>query len=86
LGQENWGRFSDPVVDALFQQQAKAMNEQERMQLVKDMDKRILEKVWRIQGLWMTRIEVRAAKIRNYEPQPSHWMNRRFEDVWLAEK
>ena len=85
-GQENWGRFSDPVVDALFQQQAQEMNEQQRMQLVKDIDKRVLEKVWRIQGLWMTRIEVRAAKIRNYEPQPSHWMNRRFEDVWLAEK
>lgn len=49
------------------------------------MDKRILEKVWRIQGLWYTRIEVRSAQIRNYEPQPSHWMNRRFEDVWLAQ-
>jgi len=45
-----------------------------------------LEKVWRIQGLWYTRLEVHSAKIRNYEPQPSHWMNRRFEDVWLAEK
>jgi ABC-type transport system substrate-binding protein len=85
-GQENWGRFSDPAVDALFQQQAKEMDAQKRMQLVREMDKRILEKVWRIQGLWMTRIEVRAAKLRNYEPQPSHWMNRRFEDVWLAEK
>jgi hypothetical protein len=45
-----------------------------------------LQKVWRIQGLWNTRLEVRSARIRNYEPQPSHWMNRRFEDVWLAEK
>ena len=83
---ENWGRFSDPVVDTLFQQQAREMNEQKRIQLVREMDKRILEKVWRIQGLWNSRLEVRAAKIRNYEPQPSHWMNRRFEDVWLAEK
>ena len=48
-GQENWGRFSDPV-DALFQQQAQEMNEQQRMQLVKDIDKRVLQKVWRIQG------------------------------------
>jgi peptide/nickel transport system substrate-binding protein len=85
-GSENYGRFSDSVADALFQQQAREMDEQKRIQLVKEMDKRILEKVWRIHGLWTTRLEVRSAKIRNYEPQPSHWMNRRFEDVWLAEK
>ena len=83
---ENWGRFSDPVVDNLFQQQAREMDVQKRIQLVKEMDKRVLEKVWRIQGLWNTRLEVRTTKIRNYEPQPSHWMNRRFEDVWLAEQ
>jgi len=82
----NYGRFSDPVVDGLFQQQAREMDEQKRKQLVQQIDRRILEKVWRIQGLWTNRLEVRSAKIRNYEPQPSHWMNRRFEDVWLAEK
>jgi ABC-type transport system substrate-binding protein len=85
-GSENYGRFSDPVADAFFQQQAQEMNEEKRIQLVKEMDRRILEKVWRIQGLWTIRLEVRSPKIRNYEPQPSHWMNRRFEDVWLAEK
>ena len=82
----NWGRFSDPVADALFQQQAKEMDEQQRIPLVKEMQKRVLEKVWRIQGLIGTRLELRSARMRNYEPQPSHWMNRRFEDVWLAEK
>jgi peptide/nickel transport system substrate-binding protein len=82
----NWGRFSDPVVDQLFQQQTREMDESKRIQLVKQIDKRILQKAWRIQGLWATRPEVRSAKLRNYEPQPSHWMNRRFEDVWLAAK
>ena len=83
---ENWGRFSDPVVDKLFEQQSREMDPQKRIELVKQIDKRVLEKVWRIHGLWNTRLEVRSAKIRNYTPQPSHWMNRRFEDVWLAEK
>jgi peptide/nickel transport system substrate-binding protein len=82
----NWGRFSDPVVDKLFEQQAREMDEAKRVQLAKQIDRRILEKVWRVQGLWATRPEVRSARIRNYTPQPSHWMNRRFEDVWLAEK
>jgi peptide/nickel transport system substrate-binding protein len=85
-GQENWGRFSDPVVDELFKKQAQEMNEQKRIQLVKEIDTRILEKVWRIQGLWTNRMEVRIARIRNYEAHPSHWANRRFEDTWLAEQ
>jgi len=29
---------------------------------------------------------VRTARLRNYEPMPSHWNNRRFEDAWLAVK
>jgi peptide/nickel transport system substrate-binding protein len=82
----NWGRFSDPVVDKLFEQQSREMDEQKRIALVQQLDRRVLEKVWRIQGLWTNRLEVRSTKIRNYTPQPSHWMNRRFEDVWLAEK
>jgi peptide/nickel transport system substrate-binding protein len=83
---ENWGRMSDPIIDQLFAAQSREMNEAKRIELVKELDKRILEKAWRIQGLWTTRLEVRTARLRNYEPMPSHWNNRRFEDVWLAAK
>jgi peptide/nickel transport system substrate-binding protein len=83
---ENWGRMSDPVVDDLFALQSKEMNEAKRIQLVKQMSRRVLEKAWRIHGLWTTRLEVRTARLRNYEPLPSHWNNRRFEDVWLTAK
>ncbi len=83
---ENWGRMSDPVIDDLFSLQSKEMNEAKRIQLVKEMSRRILAKAWRIQGLWTTRLEVRTARLRNYEPMPSHWNNRRFEDAWLAAK
>jgi peptide/nickel transport system substrate-binding protein len=83
---ENWGRFKDPVVDDLFEKQKVETDEQKRAQLVKDMQKRIIEKTWEIMGLWWTRIEARSAKIQNYTPHPSHWLNRRLEDVWLAEK
>jgi peptide/nickel transport system substrate-binding protein len=83
---ENWGRFKDPIVDELFEKQKVERDERQRAQLVKDMQKRILEKTWVIPGLWWTRLEVRSARIRNYEPMPSHWLNRRLEDVWLTEK
>jgi peptide/nickel transport system substrate-binding protein len=83
---ENWGRFKDPVADEFFAKQKVERDEQKRSQLVKDMQKRIIEKNWVLMGLWWTRLEVRSARIRNYEPMPSHWLNRRLEDVWLAEK
>ena len=83
---ENWGRYKDPVVDELFHKQKVERDEQKRAQLVKDMQIRIIDKTWQIMGLWWTRIEVRSARLHNYEPQPSHWLNRRLEDVWLSEK
>lgn len=82
----NWGRFSDSEIDRLFEQQKVERDEEKRAQLVKDLQKQLIDKTWEIMGLWWTRIEVRSARIRNYDPHPSHWQNRRLEDVWLAEK
>jgi peptide/nickel transport system substrate-binding protein len=83
---ENWGRFSDPVVDKLFEQQKVELDEQKRIHLAKEMQQELMKKAWWLPGLWWSRAEVRSARIRNYEPMPNHWMNRRLEDVWLAEK
>jgi peptide/nickel transport system substrate-binding protein len=85
-GSTNYARISIPEVDALYEQQKKEINEQKRIQLVKEMQKLVLEKAWWIPGLWWTRIEVRSARIRNYEPHPIHHQNRRLEDVWLAQQ
>ena len=41
--QENWGRFSDPMIDALFAQQSREMDEQKRIQLVKEIETRLAE-------------------------------------------
>jgi peptide/nickel transport system substrate-binding protein len=80
----NYGRFSDPVVDNLFAQQKVELDEQKRIQLAKELQKEVIKKGWFLPGLWWTRAEVRSSRIRNYEPHPNHWMNRRLEDVWLA--
>ena len=82
----NWGRFSDPAVDQLFEQQKVERDEHKRAQLVRELQKEVIKKAWWIPGLWWTRLEVRSARLHNYEPMPSHWMNRRLEDVWLSER
>jgi hypothetical protein len=56
------------------------------IQIAKELQKEVIRKAWFLPGLWWTRAEVRSSHIRNYEPHPNHWMNRRLKDVWLAEK
>jgi peptide/nickel transport system substrate-binding protein len=85
-GSSNYGRFSDPQVDALFEQQKVTLDMPKRIKLVKELQKVVMQKVWWMPALWWTRIEVRSASIQNYEPLHSHWMNRRLEDVWLAKE
>jgi len=82
----NFGRFSDPVVDKLFEQQKVELDEQKRIHLVKELQKELIKKAWWLPCLAWTRAEVRSSRIRNYEPLPNHHMNRRLEDVWLAKK
>jgi peptide/nickel transport system substrate-binding protein len=82
----NYSRFSEPEADVLFEKQKVELDEKKRIQYVKDFQRKILEKAHWLPGLWWTRIEVRSSLIKNYEPQHSHWMNRRLEDVWLAQK
>ena len=81
---ENWGRFSDPVVDKLFEQQKVERDEQKRIQLVKDMQKRLMEKTWELMacGGAVSRCGRRVSATT--KPMPNHWLNRRLEDVWLA--
>jgi peptide/nickel transport system substrate-binding protein len=83
---QNYGRFSDPVIDKLFQQQAVELDEQKRIQIAKELQKHLINKAWWLPCMAWTRAEVRSTRIRNYEPHPNHWMNRRLEDVWLAKK
>jgi peptide/nickel transport system substrate-binding protein len=82
----NYGRFSDPALDKLFKQQKVELDEQKRIDLAKELQKELIRKGWWLPCLAWTRGEVRSTKIRNYEPMPNHWMNRRLEDVWLAKK
>ena len=53
--QKTGAAFSDPVVDKLFEQQKVELDEQKRIQLVRDMQKEIMKKAWWLPGLWWSR-------------------------------
>jgi peptide/nickel transport system substrate-binding protein len=85
-GTGNDGLISDPAVDALFEKQKVELNEEKRIALVREAQKIVMGKVYWMSGLWWKRYETRSRLIKNYEPMHFHHMNRRMEDVWLAEK
>jgi peptide/nickel transport system substrate-binding protein len=82
---QNWGRFSDPVIDDLFSRQARALDEGERKKLITQLEKRLLANAYYVPGLWWTRNVVHWSKVRNYVAPPNHYSNQKLQDVWLAE-
>jgi peptide/nickel transport system substrate-binding protein len=84
-GSRNWGRFSNPAVDDLYQRQARTLDPAERRKLVIELQKIVLDNAYHIPGLWWSRNVVHWAKMKNYIAQPSHFTNQKLQDVWLAE-
>jgi peptide/nickel transport system substrate-binding protein len=81
----NWGRFSNPVIDDLFARQTRTLDPVERRKLVIEIQKTILENAYHMPGLWWSRRVVHWAKVKNWIAQPSHFTNQKLQDVWLSE-
>lgn len=81
---ENYMGLEDPVIDKMYEQQSRELDAQKRIEIVKDMQRRILENAYFMQGLWSSRAVVHAAEVKNYVAHPSHYTNQRLQDVWLA--
>jgi peptide/nickel transport system substrate-binding protein len=84
-GSRNWGRFSNPAVDDLYQRQARTLDPAERRKLVIEAQKIVLDNAYHMPGLWWTRNLVHWAKMKNYVAHPSHFTNQKLQDIWLAE-
>ena len=83
----NYSRFSDPVLDDLYEKQSHAKTLKERLKHIRAFEKRVLdEKVYTFPTLWWYKINPHSAKVRGWKQLPSHYLNQDLKDVWLAEK
>jgi len=82
---QNWGRFSNPAIDDLYDRQARTLDPAERRRLVVELQKIVLENAYQIPGLWWSRNVVHWAKMKNWVAPPSHFTNQKLQDVWLSE-
>jgi ABC-type transport system substrate-binding protein len=80
----NYPGVSEPVYDQMFEQQSQTLDPQQRIALVKDMQRLLLGQAVFLQGLWASRTVVQVARVHNYVAHPSHYTNQRLQDVWLV--
>jgi len=81
----NYGRYKDPVLDALYDKQGRATNPEERKQLIRQFEKRLLdEEAHYLMTLQWHRIIPHSAKVKGWMITPSHYLNNTLDTVWLA--
>ena len=82
----NYGRYNDSVLDDLYERQSRATDKAERLKLLRQLEKRVLdEKVYQFDLLWWQRIVPHWAKMKGWKITPSHYVNQDLRDVWLSE-
>jgi len=80
----NYGRYVDRVLDELYEKQARAANPEERKQLIRQFEKRLLdEEAHYILTLQWHRIIPHSSKVKGWQITPSHYLNNQLDTVWL---
>jgi peptide/nickel transport system substrate-binding protein len=86
LSPVNYSRYSDPVLDELYQKQSRARDREERRRYVREFERRLLdEEVHYIYTFQWHRIVPHSARVRGWTITPSHFLNNQLDTVWLAE-
>jgi peptide/nickel transport system substrate-binding protein len=82
----NYGRYNDSVLDNLYEKQSRATNPKERLKIIRQFEKRVLdEKTYQFNLLWWQRIVPHSVKVKGWKITPSHYVNQDLRDVWLAQ-
>ncbi len=81
----NYSRYTDPVLNDLYEKQSRATDAQERLKLLRQFERRVLdEKAYQFHVLWWQRIIPHWKKVKGWTITPSHYLNQDLRDVWLA--
>jgi len=82
----NWGRYTDRVLDDLYQKQSRAIDPDERRRYVREFERRLVDdEAHYFPALQWHRIVPHSAKLRGWTITPSHYLNQQLDQVWLTE-
>jgi len=80
----NHGRYTDRVLDDLYDRQNQAANDEERKKYIRAFEKRLLdEEAHYLMTLQWQRIIPHNAKVKGWTITPSHYLNNTLDVVWL---
>ncbi|MDP8921658.1 MAG: ABC transporter substrate-binding protein [Chloroflexota bacterium] len=81
----NYGRYKDPEVDQLFDQQSRESDPEQRKQLIWKLEERLIgEQAYVLPLIWWQRIIPHSAQVKGWRALPSHYINQDLGNVWLA--
>ena len=82
----NYGRYKDPVLDKLYDEQSRATDAEKRKQIIRQFEKRVLdEEAHYLMTLQWHRIIPHSSKVKGWTVTPSHYLNNTLDTVWLTE-
>jgi peptide/nickel transport system substrate-binding protein len=82
----NYSRYTDHVLDELYEKQGRTTDVEERKRLIRDFEKRLLDdEVHYIYTLQWHRIIPHSARVKGWTITPSHYLNQQLDTVWLSE-
>src|SRR5436309_712508 len=82
----NYSRYTDPVLDELYEKQGKAVDAEERKKYIRELERRLVdEEAHYLYTLQWNRIIPHSSKVKGWTITPSHYLNQQLDTVWLAE-
>jgi peptide/nickel transport system substrate-binding protein len=82
----NYSRYTDHVLDELYEKQGKAIEAEERKKYIREFEKRLLDdEIHYIYTLQWHRIIPHSSKVKGWTITPSHYLNQQLDTVWLTE-
>jgi peptide/nickel transport system substrate-binding protein len=83
--ERNYGRYTDRLLDDLYEKQSRAMDPVERKKLCTQFQTRVLDEMaYVIPVPWIHRIVLYSPKMKGWKGLPSHFLNQDLRDVWLG--
>ncbi len=81
----NYGRYTDRVLDGLYEKQGRSRDPEERKRHIREFEKRLLdEQVHVVPLLWWHRVVPHNSRVRGWTITPSHYLNGQLDTIWLA--
>ena len=81
---EVYTNSNDPKLDALYAEQARTIDPEKRMHIVREFEARALEKAYAVPLLYSTRIVVLNGRVHGWTMSPVHMIYQDLADVWLT--